>query len=505
MSTRAVEVENDVYGNITKPGLSGILGLPLGISLLGVPMIVLVIACMVKQWYLAAFLVAVLSVVAAVLTVVTQKQGRSIYGRLMLKFMQRRKEKAGKHVYIGGPTGRTREGSVRLPGMMARSELTEHEDPYGNKFGLIRLVGPGVKNYSVVIEAYPDGDDLVDQRRVNSMVAHWGAWLAQRGVDEGIRGASVTIESAPDTGLRLQQLMESNTTNEASAFSREVAESIPREYSGGAPVLTTRLTVTFSGGSFDGRGKDRGTKEMADEIATRLPVILSGLFDTGAGTSVRMCTAQDIIDNTRTAYDPTTAAQIEEARAAEGTGLSWEDAGPVFAIDAFDHYRHDRGFSKSWTMWEGPRGHFHSDSLRRLLEPVNGVLRKRVTLLYRPIPAARATELAERGIKDSTFAASQKHGVSPKAQQRYAAAVKSAAEEAQGAGFVRFGMIVTVSVDDPGKFYRLDQQIPALVNHARLRIRPALGNQAVTFQAGLPLGMVLPDHMTLPDELRDWF
>lgn len=503
-SSTEVKVQAGTYGNMTKPGRSGILGLPMGVSVAGVPFVLLIVGAMARGWFLAAMVIGFCGVIGAVLVLITRKDGRSIYGRTMLRIMQKRKERAGKHVYLAGPTGRTRDGAVRLPGLLAPSELSEHTDSYGNRFGMIRVVGQGVKNYSIVIETHPDGDELVDQQRVNSMVAHWGAWLAQRGIEEGIRGAAVSVESAPDSGLRLRRMMASNANAAGSQFATAVAEAIPQQYQGGAPVLTTRITVTFDGKALDGSGKDRGVEEMAEDIGNRLPVILSGLMDTGAGTSVRACTAQDIIDHTRMAYDPTTASQIEEARAEGGTGLSWADAGPVFALDAFDHYRHDRAFSKSWTMYAHPRGVFHSNALKRALEPSKDVLRKRVTILYRPIPAAQATEVVERGINDATFAASQRQRASAQDVQRRAAAVKSAQEEAQGAGLVRFGLVITVSVSDPERFKRLDKQIPDSFNQARLRVRPALGNQAVTFQSGLPLGLVLPDHMLLPDEIRDW-
>lgn len=502
MSSTQFTVKPGTFGNISKPGRSGILGLPMGVSLTGVPFILVIVLMLSRQWFLPALAVAVVGVSGAVLVLVTKKNGRTIYGRTMLRFMQKRKEKSGRYAYMAGPTGRTRDGACRLPGLMAPSELREFTDSYGNPFGLIRV--GATRHYSVVIEAHPDGDELVDGERVNSMVAHWGAWLAQRGIEEGIAGASVTIESAPDTGLRLQRMVRENMSPDSSRFGTQVAAAIPEEYSGGSPILTTRLTVTFDGRTVDGSGKDRGVEEMADEIGNRLPVILAGLYDTGAGTTVRAATAQDIIDATRTAYDPTTARLIEEARAEGGTGLRWEDAGPSFHLDGFELYRHDRAWSKSWTMYEGPRGIFYATSLRRVLEPTSDVLRKRVTLLYRPIPAARASELVERDINDATFEASQRQRVSARARQRRAAAEKSAQEEAEGAGLVRFGLVITVSVDDPEKFKRLDQAIPALPNQARLRMRPALGNQAVTFQAGLPLGLVLPEHMVLPDEVRDW-
>lgn len=503
--TTEVKVQPNVFGNITRPGHSGILGLPLGVSLMGVPFIVIIVLLMVAQNFLLAVVFTLLGVVAAILVVATKKEGRTIYGRVVLRQMHRRREKQGKNVYISGPAGYTRDGAVRLPGLLASSELADYNDSYGGTFGVLRMSGQGVKNYSVVLEAFSEGDELVSRERVNSMVAHWGAWLAQRGVDEGIAGASVSVESAPDTGLRLKRLMERNRSADGSSFSHDVGDAIQAEYSGGAPAITTRITVTFDGKAIDS-GKDRGMQEMAAEISNRLPIIIAGLHDTGAGTTVRACTAQDIVDHTRSAYDPTVATEIEAARATpEGTGLRWEDAGPSFARAGFDTYQHDRAWSKTWTMYEGPRGMFYSTALRRALEPMADVLRKRVTILYRPIPAGETTSVAERGIKDSTFAGSQKRGISPAARQKQAAAIKSAEEEAQGAGFTRFGIVVTVSVDDPERFHRLKQQVPAQFNGARLRLREALANEDVAFQAGLPLGMVLPDHMLLPSEIGDFF
>ena len=506
MSTsNEVKPQPGVFGNIAKPGKSGLLGIPPGISLMAVPVIIVIILMMTRQWFWQAGLVAVIGGVGTGVLVLTRKEGRSIYGRTMLKFAQRRKEKAGKHVYQAGPTGKTRDGRCRLPGLLAPSELSEHRDAYDNPFGMLRVVGQGVKNYSVVLIAHADGDELQTRERVDSMVAHWGAWLAQRGIDDGIRGAQVTVEIAPDSGLRLRRMMQDNHVDGAPEFSTQVAEAIEREYSRGSPQISTYISITFDGRAVDGSGKDRGVEDMAEEIGNRLGMIIGGLSDTGAGTAVRACTAQDIIDYARAAYDPTIAAQVEEARAEGGTGLDWEDAGPTFALDAFDHYRHDRAFSKSWTMYEGPRGLFYKESLRRAMEPAReGMLRKRITMLYRPIPSDKTTNVVEGAVNDAQFSASQKQRPTARAMQRRAAAAKSAQEEAQGAGVTRFGMVITVSCADKSRFKQLEKQVPGLVTQARLKIRQALGNQAVTFQAGLPLGLVVPDHMLLGDEIRDW-
>ncbi|WP_159796678.1 SCO6880 family protein [Puerhibacterium puerhi] len=491
-----------VYGNITRPSREGLLGIPMGVSLAGVPVVLLLIVMIAKQWWIAAAVTVLVGAVGIFLLVGFNRQGRSIYSRWLLLGAHRAKARRGDTLYLAGPAGKVPDGSFTLPGLMAPSELSEHRDAYGSPFGMIRL--KSAKHYTVVIEAFPDGDALVDQPRIDSQVAHWGAWLAQLGVDDGIVGASVTVETAPDSGVRLSRMVRSNIAETAEPFAKAVAAEIVETMATGSPVITTRIAITFSGKSVDGKATDRGPAAMAEEIGNRLPVLLSGLWETGAGTSVRACTAQDIVDFTRTAYDPTVATRIEQLRAEGGTGLTWKEAGPVFAEDQVDRYFHDRAVSKTWQMWEPPRGMFYSSSLRRLVEPTPGVLRKRVTILYRPIPAGEATDVIQQEINNAQFSASQKHRPTARQQLRKAYATKAAEEEAKGAGLVRFGVLVTVTCARSDEFPRLDKVIPSLGNQARLRLRPALGNQAVAFQAALPLGVVLPEHSIIPTQVREW-
>lgn len=491
------------YGNIIKPGRLGILGLPLGVSLSLVPVVMLMAVLLATGNIIQALILVALTAVATALMLWRGRaDGRNIYERGALMFAHRRKVKKGNNLYLAGPAGRVPDGKMRVPGLLAASELSEHTDAYGNPFGLIRV--RSTKHYTVVLEAFPDGDQLVDQKVIDSQVGHWGAWMAQLGVDGGIVGASVTVETAPDSGLRLARMTRGNLSESASAFSAAVVNELPDHYNAGSPSVTTRIAITFSGKGLDKDATDRGISIMVEEIANRLPNLIGNLYSTGAGTSVRACTAQDIVDFTRTSYDPTVATLIEEARAEGGTGLSWADAGPVFHDDQLDRYFHDRAVSKSWEMFEGPRGQFYSSALRRIMEPTPNVLRKRVTILYRPIPSSESASLVESDINNATFAGSQKQRPSARQRQRLAFAEKAAQEEAQGAGLVRFGMIITATTATSDDFPRLDKIIPNMANSARLRIRPALGNQAVAFQAGLPLGVVLAEHSLLDDKLRAW-
>lgn len=502
-ATTEVSIEPRTYGNLTTPRKTGVLGLSMGQSMLGVPVIGVLVLLLSTGHIIPGLIVLLVGAVLMAMFRIGVRQGRSIYGRIMLRVAQRRKVASKRHVYIAGPTGFIPTGETRLPGLMAKSRLSEHADSFGTPFGMIRVSGNGTHHYSVVLEAHPEGRAVYDDDQMDAKVAHWAAWLTQRGLDEGLRGASVTIETAPDSGLRLPKLFAANEDPAAPDFAKQVGAQIQERNSFGAPQLMAYVTLTFDGRRVDGKSGDRGAEDMAEDIGAKLPMIVADLGMSGAG-SVSPCSAQDIVDLARTAYDPTTAAAVEEAQANGGTGLRWEDAGPSFAADLYDRYHHDRSWSKSWTMYEGPRGSFTSDSLKRATEPAKGALRKRTTILYRPIPADQATNVVEQEQKDAIFSGSQQR-ISARAQQRLANARKSAQEESRGAGLTRFGIIVTVTTDEEDKLKEFDRTVPGTLSHAKLRVRPALANQAVTFQAGLPLGLVLSDHMMLPEELRAWF
>jgi hypothetical protein len=45
--------------------------------------------------------------------------------------------------------------------------------------------------------------------------------------------------------------------------------------------------------------------------------------------------------------------------------------------------------------------------------------------------------------------------------------------------------------------------IDSLTAAARLRMRPAYGSQDTAFAAALPLGLVLPRHVRIPNEIRE--
>nr|WP_202616225.1 SCO6880 family protein [Actinomyces sp. 432] len=223
------------YGNWQRPASPGILGLgSVGTGLLLAGLIIVVITVMVSDLLHALGVAALLGVLMlAVLT--KDAHGKSLISRGGARIAWWSARSRGLTIYRSGPLGRTLWGTYQLPGLAAPTRLSEHRDSYGRKFAL--LYTPATGSYSVVIGAEPDGAALVDQEQIDIWVADWGHWLANLGDEPGIEAASVTIETAPDSGTRLRREVSTNIDPESPAFAREMLREVVDRYPAGSSTV----------------------------------------------------------------------------------------------------------------------------------------------------------------------------------------------------------------------------------------------------------------------------
>lgn len=488
------------YGNWRRPTSPGILGLgSIGTALLLAGLILVVIMVMIAGLLEAVIVAGVLGVVLlAVLT--KDAHGKNIISRGAARIAWWSARSRGTHLYRSGPLGRALWGTYQLPGLAAPTRLSEHTDSYGRPFAL--LYTPATGSYSIVIGTEPDGAALVDQEQIDTWVANWGHWLANLGDEPGVEAASVTIETAPDSGTRLRREVQTNIDENAPAFAREMLREVVDHYPAGSSTVTAYVAITFSAAQRLG-GRKRTPEEMGRELAARLPGLTAGLQATGAGAA-RPLSAQELCEVIRIAYDPAAAVLIDEARAAgETPELTWPDVGPAAAQASWGGYRHDSAYSVTWAMTQAPRGNVQSGVLARLLAPHRDIARKRVTLLYRPIDAARAAAIVEADLRAAEFRMTSTSKPAARDSLAVRAAAATASEEAAGAGLVNFGLLVTATVSDLSKVADAHAAIDNLAATARLRLRPVYGSQDSAFAAALPLGLVLPKHIRVPAELRE--
>lgn len=405
----------------------------------------------------------------------------------------------GAHLYASGPLGHARWGTHQLPGIAACLRLSEHTDSWGRVFALIYC--PVASTYTVVVEVEPDGASLVDEDRVDQWVAAWGHWLANLGNEPGVRQATVTVETAPDTGARLQRQVLGTIAPRAPAFARQVMETVAKTYPAGGSMTRAWLAVTFSAIT-RARGVRRPMDQVAKDLATRLPGLTSSLNGTGVGGTL-LLDAQGLCEVVRVAYDPRCAVQMDTAKADGQTpDLHWSDVGPSYHVAGRDHYEHDNALSATWVMTVAPRGVVQSRVLERLLSPHPDLARKRVTVVYRPHDAARTAAIVEADVRKASVAATASRRTTARASHTVSAARATANEEARGAGLVQFAVLVTVTGVDQD-LEGLQATVDDLAGGARLSLRPAYGSQPAAFAAALPLGLNLSTYQPMPDVVRE--
>lgn len=388
----------------------------------------------------------------------------------------------GNTVFRGGALAPTKKTSQRLvlPGILSGCKVSEYVDSWNRSFALVEHPN---NTAAVVIRLTPAGSNLVDQETVDIQVAYWGQWIGDLSNESGITGASITIESLPDPGGRLNREVTSRRAANCPQVAGEVIEGVLDESTGSNQVRVW-VTLTFNLAALGGRKN----KEIAGrEIASRLPGLTQGLVAAGGGAT-HLVTVNELARLVRSAYDPDSEELFDQALAAGQTiNLDWDQSGPVFAQADFSSYRHDGAVSRVWTMTCPPRGAVQSAVLSRLLEPNRDVQRKRVTILYQPMDAAKAPSVVER---DLNHARANAAGARPSARSisELAAASEVASEEASGAGLVDFAMIITATTT-PDHLEDTSVTVNALSAASRLLIRPAYGAQDSGFALGLPLGL----------------
>jgi hypothetical protein len=174
--------------------------------------------------------------------------------------------------------------------------------------------------------------------------------------------------------------------------------------------------------------------------------------------------------------------------------LNWASAGPAGAEERWDCYRHDSGTSVSWAWREAPRQSVTSDVLARLLGP--GAFPKRVSLQYRPLPAAAAATALDNEVRAAEFRQEYHRRTRRDATARdmhdHARARQAADEEARGAGLSLLGLYVTVTVTDPAHLSRAVADTEAAADVSKVRLQRLYRGQAAGFTATLPCGVCLP-------------
>ncbi|QII09315.1 hypothetical protein BH93_27485 (plasmid) [Rhodococcoides fascians A25f] len=422
--------------------------------------------------------------------------GKSAYEALFLTRQWGRQQRKAQHIYRAGPLSNQAGGRARLPGIGTAMELWWALDKFGNRFGIVRMLD--THQYTVVLRCRVGGAAGNDQELIDSFVGSWANFLAALGQIGNVAAMTVTVETLPETGERVRANISAICDPDAPAEALAImAERLAAADNDGQRVHS-RISITFDSTS---PAQRKDPMMAAAVIGNQLPVFYQQLAHCNV-TALPM-TDHEISAVVRRAYAPEQEADIESALARGDYVCDWADAGPITAEETKDTYLHDAGASRVWVMRTPPSGFPTERVLVGLLSPNASVPRKRITLIYRPYSPGDATKTVEGDFKSAVAKVNTARGiVAAEAEIEIQATQAARRAEARGHGLVRLSMVVTATCLDEDDLDALEPDMKALAAGARLNLRPAYRHQAAAFLSGLGIGVLLPDHATIPKTLR---
>lgn len=378
--------------------------------------------------------------------------------------------------------GRPTSAEWTFPGPLATTMLVESLDDRARPWAAVWDRRSGT--LTAVLNVAPTSTWLVDPDQVDEWVGSWHAWLAKLGYAPLVAHVAVTVETTPAPPSALAAAVRPRLVPDAPPASRALVDELLAAAPSTAAKVNTRVSVTLDPSR--AATPHGGLLEQLAEFSRALDGVARSLTGCGVAVLGRSGTL-DLTTGVRAAFDPA----ARDALTTTPEVLTWADARPQAAIEAWDHYTADSGTSVTWGWDEAPRQAVTATVLANLIAP--GPYAKRVTMLYTPTPAAAAARELDLQAQAAVFRSQLKSKTGRDETARdhadRARAMQAAAEEAAGAGLVTLSLYVTTTVTDPADLATAAADTEARGDECRIRLRRLYGGQAVGFAAGLSAGV----------------
>lgn len=473
-----------MYGNYLRDMPGGIrnIGRPLTIAGLAI-LVVSIFLCMGNV--LAAIVLLVIGEGTIAILAVRDGEHRNIADRQFERMTYRRQIRKGRALYRSGMLAPVESGKCLLPGICTQVSLVEATDAFGRRFTLVRHGHTG--EYALLMACQPQGTGMADDHVEDAYVASWAAVFESLANEAGVVQLAVTVDTAPDSGVRFRRNLERHMVADAPELAARCMRQLMESYATGGASADTILTLTFR--YRDHRGKWLDGEEAARRIGQLIPSLQEQIRDAGGGTP-RCMEADEIARMVAQSYDPKVRETLEEGDALPY--VDWHDAGPTAAEARWDYYRHDSGVSRTWEMCDPPASNVTSSTLTALLNPLRECDRKRVTLVFHAVSSGRTKFLAEQNRKKAASQVSQEKHASMSSAMQLQQANHQAVETTKGAVIVYFGMLVTVTVcageNEDARLEAASHAVESAAGAAKINLRPCYAAQDTGFAAALPLG-----------------
>lgn len=472
-----------LYGNPLRSGsirLGGWFPVRAGVILVVTALVVLI--CFQTKEFILGLLIAVgVTLYVAVFEVPFGAEDITLMTRARRRLTHMQRVDSGETLFLGSTFTAQNKG-LTLPGVLSTLKVRDEVDGLGNPVQLLHHTR--ADQLSVTIESAPAGISMNTQTKTTDLVTNYAAWLSSLSGENGLRGAQVVIDSVFESAAPLAESILSNLKPDAP----EVAQQIARESAGMLPerVATVRAYTTL-GYKISELADD--TAGAAAEVLSMIPRHLKALSAAGAGVSQVMADA-DYADMMYTAYDPHRNAEVaQEIKDDIRAFRSFEGAGPAYFNAG--HPRvvfHDGVASMTIMMTEPSKSKITDHSFEKLFAPNRNFLRKRVSLIYRPVPASAQHARVNNASRATTTEVSSKKRRTAFDKKKKAAAEAAMNQAAEGAVIQEWALMVTVTFEPNRAAQRTaENELKALMGGLKWCFADFSADAA--FHQTLPLGL----------------
>jgi hypothetical protein len=409
----------------------------------------------------------------------------------------------GQHVFRGGPfriAGRGTEPVLALPGDCSSTDILPLTVAAGAEAVAI-LHDRRRGTYTGVLAVEGHTFALLETREQARRVEAWGTMLAALCREGGSLSRIQILErTVVDNGAGLLRDWRRRGVDDSSWQAQAYLELVT------AAGATGRRHETYVAVTVDprrgGRRHRRGASPAAAAsslLLRELGTVSAGLADAGV-TVLGWLPPRALAYVIRTAFDPAATASLDrrdsagpDAGTGVGGGLPGVDprmAGPMRAVNAWDHYRTDSGYHRTYWVMQWPRVHVPAGFLAPLLLATSA--RRTLSLTMEPVPARRAAmmiEVRQSHVQGEWAARDRVRRRTSRRQQVEAADLERREDElVAGHGYYRLVALVTVSADSHEELEFACSEVLAAAHQSRLELAPLYGEQDQAFACGaLPL------------------
>lgn len=371
-------------------------------------------------------------------------------------------------------------GTMALPGDAAR--LRFYNDPTS---GACMVHDPRLGTLAAVVHVTHPAYLLLSPATQQARISGWGNGIASLAATGSASVIQVLESTVPDPGVGIAGWWQTRGVHDDSWTSRQydaLLDSSREASTTHQTLITVALDMRTARRSIAAQG--HGIKGAAAVLRGDMASLEHCLR--GAELRIeRWLDETSLAAAVRNAYDPASDMRPDAPGAAAAT------AGPVAIDEAWDHLRHDSGFSTSLWVEQWPRTEQRCDFLHSLIfaQGRDGLaVRKTLSLTIASLPADRAQAQIQREMTEAVTDAEQKAriGQVPKAADRQAQLDIAARDEALAAGHAdcTYTGIITVTAATRDELAAAVAVIEQAAHKAHCELRVLYGTQSQAFIVG---------------------